>query len=82
VSKRMSALEVVSRTEGPVCPVLEVRRVCVLCREPLGNATTRWVHVPGDPSDLRRVVHARCAHERALLERGLRRASTPQTPLI
>ena len=36
---------------------------CPLCEGLLGGLPTVWAHLPTDPADLRRSVHARCFHD-------------------
>jgi hypothetical protein len=45
---------------------------CGLCREQIGRGASVWMHLAGDSADLRRVVHAICAHERGIFEAAMR----------
>lgn len=56
---------------NPASYVSMPARLCPLCLEPLGSRATVWRHKLGDPPDVRRIMHALCAHERALLERAM-----------
>lgn len=43
---------------------------CALCGGSLAGRTVMWYWVQGDPKDLRRCVHALCAHDMAKLIRA------------
>jgi hypothetical protein len=82
VAKREAPSEETSSPDVPSRNDARNDRVCGLCLKPLGFRPDARANrfTDGEGKDL--VAHARCIHDRNLLERAVRRTNMQQTPSI